>query len=414
MRKIKQLWSEIDSNIKDWNEVNHNPIEEIEYKKNIAKKVLEVISYQLQTESILDFSKVFKYCEMEYLENAVKEVLFNGAKNEVYDEMRRNKLLNSARNLAEKDLYDYKLWLEVLEVKNIRVKNEHIEIIGTFQNKDKSRIIDTKFENMFSYDEKQNLDMVYDESLSKKVKLWLAKIFESARQRKMGIMWKTLKGPGFKVELLNGNVVYSNDFLEKTVVENTKKLIVAGNGVAKYNFDNGAKWKCLEEIDFLDDRNIACVNLSPDKTYSCIGKDSFEDASMLKNVVFGNIEMIGERAFKNCNNLSSVVFPKSLKNIGEDAFCDCDNLTNVTFLGNLQLYILQRPQNVLRCFKGTKLKKISFPDMESVFNFAITDCPFLMGVCVSSISDIEIPFKVCKYRFRKTRGNCVFCWSKFP
>ena len=126
--------------------------------------------------------------------------------------------------------------------------------------------------------------------------------------------------------------------------------------------------------------------------------------------------MIGGRAFKDCINLSSVIFPKSVKNIGEDAFLNCSNLRKATFLGNLQLYILERPQNVINCFKGTKLEEIIFPDVESVFNFAIVDCPLLKRILVSNIS---IPFKVCKYRLGRQEGivsfvgaNALNLWKK--
>lgn len=39
---------------------------------------------------------------------------------------------------------------------------------------------------------------------------------------------------------------------------------------------------------------------------------------------------IGSFAFKNCVNLESISFPKSLQSIGEDAFSGCSNLTSIT------------------------------------------------------------------------------------
>lgn len=411
LRKIKEFWDSVEQDIRDWNGLVHNPIEEIEHNKEIAKRIVEIIIYQLQVEGILDFAKVLRCCEKEYLENAIKEVLFEGAKNEISDEKRRNRLINLAKNINAKSIYDYKVWQEVLIIKNVKARNGHIEMIGSFQESEKTRLVDTKFKNMFSSDTQQNLEL-FDESLFKGIKGFFARISENSKQRRMESSWKTIKGPAFKAEFGNGMVRYSRDYLDKFVIENAKKLTIATNGVAKYNFEKDASWRMLEEIEFIGEKNTACVNLSPDKTYSCIGNDSFNGCMRLKNVLFGQVEMIGERAFKDCINISSVIFPKSLKNIGEDAFANCSSLTKATFLGNLQLYILERPQNVINCFKGTKLEEIVFSDIESAFNFAIVDCQYLKRIVVSSVFNISIPFKVCKYRLGREEGIVSFVGAK--
>lgn len=407
LKKIRQLWEDVQSDVENWNSLSHNPIEEIEYNKKIANRVLDIVCYQLQVEGILDFSKVFSCCKREYLENAIKELFFEGAKNEFNDFVRKDRLIDFAKNFKEKSLYDYKLWLEVLGVKNVRARNDHVEMMGSLQENERSQVVNVKFEKMFSSHSEQNLG-VYDESFFKGVKSWFARVAESKRQRSMNRNWNTAKGPAFKAEFENGMVRYGNDYLDKLVVENAKRLVVATNGVAKYNFEKGADWRRLEEIEFLGDKAASCVNLSPDKTYSCIGKDSFNGCMRLKNVSLGNVEMIGERAFKNCIALSSVVFPKSLKNIGDDAFCNCTGLTKVTFLGSLQLYILDRPQNVIGCFKGSGLEEVVFPNVESVFDFAIIDCPFLKRISISGVSNVSVPFKVCKYRLGRQEGIVSF------
>lgn len=415
LKKIKQSLEELELDVREWNKLAHNPIEEIEYNKQVSKRTMDIIVYQLEIEGILDFARVFNCCPKEYLENAIKEVLFEGAKNEIGDEKRRNRLINLARDINDKSIYDYKVWQEVLMIMDVKARNGHIEMIGNFQEGKKTRLVDTKFENMFSADTQQNLEL-FDESLFKGLKGFFARISENSKQRKMESNWKTVKGPAFQAEFGNGMVKYSKEYLDKFVIENAKKLTIATNGVAKYNFEKEANWRNLEEIEFLEGKNIASVNLSPDRTYSCIGNDSFSGCMRLKNISFGEIEMIGGRAFKDCINLSSVIFPKSVKNIGEDAFLNCSNLRKATFLGNLQLYILERPQNVINCFKGTKLEEIIFPDVESVFNFAIVDCPLLKRILVSNIS---IPFKVCKYRLGRQEGivsfvgaNALNLWKK--
>lgn len=417
IKKIKQLWDSLEKDIEIWNSSTHNPIEEIEFNKHIGKITLEIIIYQLQAEGILDFSKVLKYCKREYLVNAIKEVLFEGAQEEFHDQIRRRKLINLAKNVSEKDLYDYKIWKQVLMIKNVRERFDHIEIIGNIQEKDikKYNIEDTKSINAKKEtieNNGQELDLLNEESIFVSVKNWFARVSESARQKRMEVTWATPNGPAFKSEFLDGTIKYSKDRLDKNTIENIKKLTIATDGVAKYNFEKSGKWNNLEEIEFLQDKNISSVDLNPDKTYNCIGNESFANAKKLKNINFGKIELIGKKAFENCVELSSIKFSENLMNIGEDAFLNCTNLTKVEFLGDLELYILDRPQNIINCFKGTNLQEIVFSNLESVFNFAITDCPNLKNIYVSKISNISIPFKTCKYRIGRQEGILSFVGEK--
>ena len=415
LEKIKESWDCLEKDIQIWKKSNHNPIEEIEYNKHLGKITLNNIIYQLQIEGILDFSKVWKYCKRDYFTNAVKEMLFEGAKEEFHDGIRRRRLINLAKNLSEKDIYDYKLWKQVLMIKKVRARDDHIEMIGSIQNKDdrKYDIEEKKARNKSNTDlDEQDLELYYEESILKSIKKWFASIGESTNQRRMQFTWGTNKGPAFKAEFQDGYEKYTKENLDKYTIENVKKLIIATDGISKYNIEKEAKWANLEEIEILEDSNSSGVSLSPDKTYNFIGKESFIDCPNLKKISFGKIQMIGEKAFKNCIALKELVFSKSIINIGEDAFLDCMNLRKVTFLGNLELYILDRPQNILNCFKGTNLEEIVFENIDSAFNFAITDCPHLKRILISNISNISIPFKVCKYRLARQEGIVSFVGEK--
>lgn len=417
IKKIKQLWDSLEKDIEIWNKSAHNPIEEIEFNKHIGKITLEIIVYQLQAEGILDFSKVLKYCKREYLVNAIKEVLFEGAQEEFHDQIRRRKLINLAKNVSEKDLYDYKVWKQILMIKNVRERFDHIEIIGNIQEKDIKKYSVEEMEapeNKKAPVEKDNQELdIYDgESLFTSLKNWFINFSENASQRQMAYRWGTESGPAFKSEFQDESVKYSKERLDKNTIENIKKLTIATDGVAKYNFEKGAKWNSLEEIEFLKEKNTAGIDLNPDKTYCCIGNESFANASKLKNIEFGKIELIGKKAFENCISLTNITFPENLMNIGEDAFLNCTNLTKVEFLGDLELYILDRPQNIINCFKGTNVQEIVFSNLESVYNFAITDCPNLKNIYVSKIGNISIPFKTCKYRIGRQEGIVTFVGEK--
>lgn len=411
LKKIKQLWEALNTDITHWNKQTHNPIKEIEHNKQVGKTTLDIIIYKLQVEAVIDFTEIFKYCKKEFLINAIKEVLFEGAKQEQEDGIKRKLLIDWAKKMSEKELYDYKLWQQILFIKNVRSRDDHIEIIGNLFEKDNRKYVieENSQDNTL---EEQDLEMYYEESILKSIKNWFKALSESANQKRMLLNWKTTNGPAFKSELIDENVKFSKEFLDKHTVENVKKLKIATNGVAKYHFEKDAEFKNLEEIEFLNGKATSSVSLSPDKTYKCIGNETFENCPKLETVYFGKIEMIGERAFKNCKNLSNIVFSNSLKHISEDAFLNCENITKVEFLEDLELFILDRPQNIINCFKGTNLEEIVFPNIDSVFNFAITDCPNLKRILVSNIPGVQIPFKTCKYRLGRQEGIVAFVGEK--
>ena len=206
LKKIKRLWDSLEMDIEFWNKKAHNPIEEIEYSKHIGNITLYNIIYQLQTEGVLDFSKVFKYCKKELLINALKETLFEGAKNESHDKIKRNQLIEYAKKLSEKDLYDYKLWQQILAIKNVRSRDDHIEILGNLQDKNYKKLniaseeYDTNL-NVFSDNENDEMQMqIYETSDYKSI--WDG-LFEFFTQRQMRKKWATSKGPAVQIEFEN-------------------------------------------------------------------------------------------------------------------------------------------------------------------------------------------------------------------
>lgn len=433
LQRIKDLWNNLENYIKTWNETKHNPIEGLEYEKTVGKITLEIIIHQLQIEGVINFHKVFKYCRPESLVNSIKEVLFDGAKDELRYEERKRKYIELAKCITEKDLYDYKIWQQVLLIKDIRSRDDQIEIIGNLQEielrkydiYEEKKIINSKEENSEDRNDitnEINIDSelgLLEESFIVKLKKWVKNFIEEKNQKSMEANWNTFKGPAFKSENENGEIKYYKDFIDKTYVENIVKLSIASDGIAKYNFEKNSSWKKLETLEIKGERNCSNTNLSPDKTIRCIGNDVFGNSKLLKEISFGKIELIGDRAFKGCTALTKLTFPENLKTISEDAFANCKNLKEVEFLGELDIYILERPQNILNCFKQTSLEKITFGSIENVFSFAIADCPNLKSISFSSVPNKKIPFRTCKYRLGRQEGivsfvgeNALTLWKK--
>ena len=83
-------------------------------------------------------------------------------------------------------------------------------------------------------------------------------------------------------------------------------------------------------MKIIEEKKSAGVNLSPDKSYNCIGNDTFANCCNLKHIDLGRIGLIGERAFDGCAGLTSITIPNSVTSIENYAFDGCSGLTSIT------------------------------------------------------------------------------------
>jgi DNA-directed RNA polymerase subunit RPC12/RpoP len=83
-----------------------------------------------------------------------------------------------------------------------------------------------------------------------------------------------------------------------------------------------------------------------------IGKEAFRRCKNLTSISFPEgLERIGDYAFADCSNLDNVVLPKSVQNLGAGAFA-CTKTTTDEILGNLSRDLAKYEQNT----KGSKTK----------------------------------------------------------
>ncbi len=112
---------------------------------------------------------------------------------------------------------------------------------------------------------------------------------------------------------------YSVTFCD-TQISGALKIPATYNGKPVTEIGDSAFRDCIE---------LTSVTI-PD-SITTIGGSAFRDCTELESVTIGdNVEEIGEYAFSNCGKLTSVTIPDSVTAIGEYAFFWCENLETVT------------------------------------------------------------------------------------
>ncbi len=114
-----------------------------------------------------------------------------------------------------------------------------------------------------------------------------------------------------------------------------------------------------------------------------------------KDVVIPNgVTSIGEKAFKNCDSLTSITIPDSVTSIGDHAFYDCSSLTSIN-VADANRYYSDEDGGL---FNKEKTELIRYPEGKSESTYAIPDSVTSIGDsafsdCIS-LTSITIPDSV--------------------
>ena len=122
--------------------------------------------------------------------------------------------------------------------------------------------------------------------------------------------------------------------------------------------------------------------------YSQNGANLYINNAPLKDVNISNLDKINSGAFKGCKSIISVTTDLSLKEVGEEAFANCANLTTITIPSNVKLYTESGYQNSLyqNSFPSSSIKVINIlPGSTEISN------SFSTLVRSSSVTEMEIP-----------------------
>lgn len=191
-------------------------------------------------------------------------------------------------------------------------------------------------------------------------------------------------------KLININIPNSVTIIDDEAFSGCEKLELSKLHDGLIKIGNGAFSKCQN------------VTFDLPKTVSEIGEDAFVDCINITSITIpDNITEIKAGAFALCTNLSFVKFPKKLYSIGRQAFSGCKSLKevrlpdNVAYIGNSafescvqleKVFLSNKLRDVgssafRRC---SQLKTVIFPEsIKNIETGAFRDCP--------SLQNIEIP-----------------------
>lgn len=129
-----------------------------------------------------------------------------------------------------------------------------------------------------------------------------------------------------------------------------------------------------------------------------ITEGAFKDCVNISSIVFeGNVEQVQPKAFENCRGLTSVSFPETIEWIGNNIFSGCENIRNIFFasvesLFNAKLDMMWAPSESWRIYIGyTELRNVVIPEGVTYISWGSFDyCSSFVSVTFpSTIEEIE-------------------------
>lgn len=127
-------------------------------------------------------------------------------------------------------------------------------------------------------------------------------------------------------------------------------VTISGTGELSEEYTTTDEWKNMQD---------KCVNVIVEGEIEIIGDNAFKDFTVIKNVeVTSSSEKIGKYAFSDCTSLESITLPDTVTVIDEYAFSGCKALKNFQFPKNL-IKINQWAFKGCECFDN---KQLVLPD----------------------------------------------------
>lgn len=205
--------------------------------------------------------------------------------------------------------------------------------------------------------------------------------------------------------------VFEGGTVKKSTLGNPalQELIISGSATLDVSFTAGSSKNTLETVKiergvigdsaFSNCKNLTTVELGGGVT--SIGKSAFLKCTKLPSITIGNgVISIGASAFNGCTALTNANIGSGA--IGASAFQDCSNLANVTLGGGVTSI---GANAFLRCTELTSMNIGS--SVRTIENYAFSGCTALEEVTISAAQIGNQAFRSAKALKKVTLGDDV-------
>lgn len=210
---------------------------------------------------------------------------------------------------------------------------------------------------------------------------WVKSIGKGAFYGCYGVRTITFAG-NRSLNLTIGDAAFANHRNLETVTfeastADTLDVGVITIGTGAFAGNSAAVYRNLETVTIGKGVNIATVGNSAFKNNSYLSKLNIDDTA--------RIGLIDERAFENCEDLTSVKIPASVTEIDQYAFANCESLAAVDFKTEGATAINIKDYAFYNC---SQLKSITLPDHLGEFRSSAFDgCENLNKILVNSTNE---------------------------
>lgn len=187
----------------------------------------------------------------------------------------------------------------------------------------------------------------------------------------------------------------------------------------KYISGNLLQGECIVSGEITEIGNYAFINcdeitsITISDSITSIGNGAFSNCINLRDInLSANLKSIGYYAFEQCENLSDVKIPDSVTALGEGAFRRCKSLTSIAIpkgIQSIENWIFSECDKLESVVLHSDIKSIgenAFADCQSLINIALPDGLTTIGVKAfsncTSLKSISIPASVSEI------GNLAF------
>jgi uncharacterized repeat protein (TIGR02543 family) len=158
---------------------------------------------------------------------------------------------------------------------------------------------------------------------------------------------------------------------------------------------------------FYNCTNLTSITFAEESQLTSIGYYAFEGCTSLTSIIIPNsVTSIGYGAFSGCSGLTSITIPNSVTSIESSAFANCTSLTSITFAEESQLTSIAEG-----VFSGcSSLTSITIPDsVISIGDYAFNGCSRLTSINVDE--DNESYSSLDGVLFNKNKTT-LLCYSQ--